>query len=81
MVTQALLTSRIVGLFLETLLFGIFVVAYSVGAWLLLRGDQPRTLRTRNAILLTASTAMLVLAIAVSLPYDTSLLGADWQLH
>ena len=78
MVTQALLTSRIVGLFLETLLFGIFVVAYSVGTWLLVRGDQPRSLRTRNAILLAANTAMLALAIGVSLFCAVFSLTANW---
>ena len=65
-VVQDLLISRIVGLSLETFFFGIFVVAYSAGTWLLLRGDQPRSLRTRNAILLTANTVMLALSIAVS---------------
>ena len=80
MVTQDLLASHVIGLFLETLLFGIFIVAYSVGTWFLVRGDQPRSLRIRNGILLAANTAMLGLAIAVSPHNKTSLLGADWRL-
>ena len=59
-------TAQIVGLFLETLMFGVFVMTYSKGAWLLLRGDQPSELKRRNWYLLAANSVMFIASVIVS---------------
>ncbi|KAM5539574.1 hypothetical protein V8D89_006683 [Ganoderma adspersum] len=59
-----LLNSRIVALFLESLLCGIFIVTYSMGTWALTQGDRlAATLPRRNKVLLGINTLMLVLAV------------------
>ncbi|PIL26563.1 hypothetical protein GSI_12321 [Ganoderma sinense ZZ0214-1] len=71
-----LLNSRIVGLFLESLVCGIFMVAYSIGTWTLLRGDQRVSLSRRNKLLLGVNTLMLALAVAhLCLTLQTTLYG------
>ena len=61
-----LLNSRIVALFLEALLCGIFIVTYTMGTWALVQGDRlVATLSRRNNVLLGINTLMLVLAIVV----------------
>ena len=61
-----LLNSRIVALFLEALLCGVFIVTYSMGTWALIQGDRlAATLAKRNKVLLSINTLMLVLAVVV----------------
>ena len=60
-----LLNSRIVALFLEALLCGIFIVTYSMGTWALVQGDRLAATLSRNNVLLGINTLMLVLAIVV----------------
>ncbi|KAI1795357.1 hypothetical protein LXA43DRAFT_992439 [Ganoderma leucocontextum] len=75
-VERDLLNSRIVGLFLESLVCGIFVVTYSLGAWSLIRRDQPVTLSRRNKTLLGVNTLMLALAVVhLCLTLQTTLDG------
>ncbi|KAI0753698.1 hypothetical protein C8Q74DRAFT_1373655 [Fomes fomentarius] len=62
MVERDLLRSRIVALFLQSALWGVFAVTYLLGAGGLLSRDQPGTLVKRNRSLLLANTAMFVLA-------------------
>ena len=47
---------------METLAFGIFAVLYGVGVWLLMYRNGARW----NRVLFATSTAMLILALAVS---------------
>ena len=67
-----LLNSRIAALFLEAILFGILIVAYSTGTWSLLRGDPRRTFTRRNLISLSVSSLMSLLSFIVSLPCSPS---------
>ncbi|KAM5539577.1 hypothetical protein V8D89_006686 [Ganoderma adspersum] len=75
-VERDLLNSRIVGLFLESLVCGIFVVTYSMGTWSLLRRDHRAALSRRNKILIGANTLMLALAVVhLCLTLRTTLYG------
>ena len=58
-------SAQVIGLWVETLTFGIFVMTYSKGTWFLLRGDQPSNLKRRNYYLLAANTVMLVTSFVV----------------
>ncbi|KAI0691733.1 hypothetical protein C8Q76DRAFT_660916 [Earliella scabrosa] len=64
MVQRDFLRSRIIRLFLESALWGVFAVLYSVGADGLLSRDQPRALAKRNRLLVFANTTMFLLATA-----------------
>ena len=65
-VERDLLNSRIVGLFLESLVCGTFMVTYSLGTWSLLRRDHRVALSRRNKIIIGVNTLMLALAVVVS---------------
>ena len=59
--------AQLAGVFFEALMLGIFVMIYSKGTWLLIRGDQPTRLKRRNFFLLAANTVMLIASLTVSL--------------
>ena len=59
--------AQLAGMFFEALMLGIFVMIYSKGTWLLIRGDQPTQLKRRNFFLLAANTIMLIASLTVSL--------------
>ncbi|KAI0351206.1 hypothetical protein OH77DRAFT_1524273 [Trametes cingulata] len=59
----SLLTSYVVALFIESLLFGAFCITYTMGAWALLRVGQPGRSSRRDWVILGASTTMLLLAL------------------
>ena len=59
--------AQLAGMFFEALMLGIFVMIYSKGTWLLIRGDQPTQLKRRNFFLLAANTVMLIASLTVSL--------------
>ena len=65
-VTTDVLNSRIVGLFLESLLCGLFLVTYTMGTWALAQGDRhTSTFPRRNIVLIGINTLMLLLAVVV----------------
>ncbi|KAM5539575.1 hypothetical protein V8D89_006684 [Ganoderma adspersum] len=75
-VERDLLNSRIVGLLLESLVCGMFMVTYSIGTWSLLRRDNRVSLSRRNKIFLGVNTVMLALAVAhLCLTLQTTLYG------
>ena len=67
---RSTLTSSLVALFVESLLFGVFAVLYAICTWLLVfrdaRGARGRCLR--DIVLFVASTLMFVLTLIVSYP-------------
>ena len=67
---RSTLTSSLVALFVESLLFGVFAVLYAICTWLLVfrdaRGARGRCLR--DIVLFVASTLMFVLTLIVSSP-------------
>ncbi|KAI0683667.1 hypothetical protein C8T65DRAFT_235247 [Cerioporus squamosus] len=63
-VERDLLNSRVVALFLESLLFGAFAVTYMMSVVEMLCGDQPSTLSKRNRRLLGVNTVMFALSTA-----------------
>ena len=64
-IEQDLLNSRIVALFLESVLWGVFAVLYTVGDIGLLSGNQPYTLSRREKCSFGVNTLMFVLATTV----------------
>ena len=64
-VERDLLNSRIVALFFESMLFGVFAVIYSMGVGKLLCGNQPSSLLRRNRALVGVNTVMFALATTV----------------
>ncbi len=65
MVVHQDLTTFIVALFLEALLFGAFTITYTMGAWSLSTTLTSRRHSMQDWILLSGSTAMFGLALAV----------------
>ena len=65
---QQEVASVLVSFFLESLLFGAFVVTYTQGTWRLLQVGNARSKPSRReCAILLASTVMFVLALVVSL--------------
>ncbi|KAI0700388.1 hypothetical protein C8T65DRAFT_709697 [Cerioporus squamosus] len=60
---RSVLTSGLVATFIESLLFGAFTVLYGACAWVLLYHRRSHDRRTRNGILLIASTVMYALTL------------------
>ncbi|TFK88134.1 hypothetical protein K466DRAFT_662549 [Polyporus arcularius HHB13444] len=63
-VQRDLLNSRIIALFLESMVFGVFAILYATSVCDILCGNQPSTLSKRNKRLLGVNTLMFALAIA-----------------
>ncbi|KAI0669072.1 hypothetical protein C8Q78DRAFT_227947 [Trametes maxima] len=61
--------SCVLALFIESVLFGVFAVAYGISTWILLYKRSPQGLLSRDAILFFATTLMFTLA-ATHLAFD-----------
>ena len=61
---------QLIAFFVESLLFGAFLVLYAISIWILLTRDQRAGYQrsTVNKGMLGTATVMFVLAVAVSLP-------------
>ena len=57
--------SCILALFIESVLYGVFAVAYGVSTWILLYKRSPQGLFNRDMILFFATTLMFLLATTV----------------
>ncbi|RPD58557.1 hypothetical protein L226DRAFT_554003 [Lentinus tigrinus ALCF2SS1-7] len=60
---RPVLTSGLVSLVIESLLFGAFTILYGACAWILLVSHRPGGSRTRNGLLFVASTVMYALTL------------------
>ncbi|RPD58540.1 hypothetical protein L226DRAFT_147819 [Lentinus tigrinus ALCF2SS1-7] len=75
-VQRDLLNSRVVALFVESMLFGVFAVTYALGVGELLCRNQPGSMSKRNRRLLGVNTLMFALATAhLALTIKTTLNG------
>ena len=61
-----LINSLVVGLFLESMIFGVFATTSAMATWCLLTASHPRTHLWRNRLLLALNNFMLALAMTVS---------------
>ncbi|KAI0669073.1 hypothetical protein C8Q78DRAFT_993167 [Trametes maxima] len=62
-IARSTLVSGFVSLFLETLIFGTFVVAYGITTWILLFREESRGRTMKSRAFFGGSTAMFVLAL------------------
>ena len=62
----SLINSLVVGLFLESMIFGVFATTSAMGTWCLLTESHSRNHLWRNRMLLTLNIVMLTLALAVN---------------
>ena len=63
---RSTLTSGVVAFFIESLLFGVFVITYGICGWILLLRDKLLYHSARNIVLFVASTLMFMLTLVVS---------------